>query len=132
MTGHSIGRWENDVLIVDTVGFKPGVLSADTLTMHSGQMHVVERFTLDAAKGALKRDYVAEDPLYFAGQYKGSDTVYIADLPYEAPSCNDLSYTTDRGTLAVQQSDAQSQQPATAPAAAPASRPWWMFWKDWF
>ena len=25
--GHSIGRWENDVLIVDTVGFAPGVLS---------------------------------------------------------------------------------------------------------
>ena len=25
--GHSIGRWEKDVLIVDTVGFAPGVLS---------------------------------------------------------------------------------------------------------
>ena len=25
--GHSIGRWENDVLVVDTVGFAPGVLS---------------------------------------------------------------------------------------------------------
>ena len=26
--GHSIGRWENDVLVVDTVGFAPGVLTA--------------------------------------------------------------------------------------------------------
>ena len=25
--GHSTGRWENDVLVVDTVGFAPGVLS---------------------------------------------------------------------------------------------------------
>jgi Family of unknown function (DUF6152) len=132
VTGHSIGRFENDVLVVDTVGFKPGVLSADTLTMHSGQLHVVERFTLDAAKGALKRDYVAEDPLYFTDQYKGSDTVYVADLPYEAPSCTDLSYATDRGTLAAQQADAQSQSRVAAPAAAPAARPWWMFWKDWF
>ena len=24
--GHSIGRWENDVLVVDTVGFLPGVV----------------------------------------------------------------------------------------------------------
>ncbi len=31
VAGHSIGRWENDVLVVDTVGFKPGILSADTL-----------------------------------------------------------------------------------------------------
>jgi hypothetical protein len=35
VAGHSIGRWENDVLIVDTVDFKPGVLSADAYTMHA-------------------------------------------------------------------------------------------------
>ena len=31
VTGHSIGRWENDVLIVDTIGFAPGVLSPPLL-----------------------------------------------------------------------------------------------------
>jgi hypothetical protein len=127
VAGHSIGHWEDGVLVVDTVGFKPGVLSADTLTMHSGQLHVVERFTLDAAKGALRRDYVADDAQYFTGVYKGSDTVYPADLPYETPTCDDLSYTSDHGTLAVQQPGAPA-----VPAAQPVSRPWWMFWKDWF
>ena len=29
--GHSIGRWENDVLVVDTVGFRAGVLSPPIL-----------------------------------------------------------------------------------------------------
>ena len=29
--GHSIGRWEGDVLVVDTVGFAPGVLSPPML-----------------------------------------------------------------------------------------------------
>ena len=29
--GHSIGRWEKDVLVVDTVGFAPGVLSPPIL-----------------------------------------------------------------------------------------------------
>jgi hypothetical protein len=127
VAGHSIGHWENDVLVVDTVGFAPGVLSADTLTMHSDQLHVVERFTLDAERRALRREYVAEDPLYFAGQYRGADTVYVADLPYEPPSCEDLSYTSDRGTRAAEQADAA---PAAAAPAAP--RPWWMFWKSWF
>jgi hypothetical protein len=123
VAGHSLGRWENDVLIVDTIGFKPGVLSADARTLHSDRLHVVERFTLDRERGALRREYVAEDPLYFAGQFRGGDVVYAADLPYEAPTCNDLSYVTGRGTAAA--------QPAADPAAsAPApAKPWWMFWK---
>jgi hypothetical protein len=122
VAGHSIGRWENDVLIVDTVGFKPGVLSADGYTMHSNQLHVVERFSLDRTTGALRREYLAEDALYFTGQFRGADTAFVADLPYETPSCNDLSYKTGEGTAAVEQA------PAESPAAAPPAKPWWKFW----
>ena len=43
--GHSIGRWEGDVLVVDTIGFAPGVLSPPIL--NSAELHVVERFSLD-------------------------------------------------------------------------------------
>jgi hypothetical protein len=91
LAGHSIGRWEKDVLIVDTVGFAPGVLSADARTMHSAQMRVVERFTFDAEKRALTRSYVATDPLYFIGEYKGSDTLHPAEVPYERYKCDDTS-----------------------------------------
>jgi hypothetical protein len=126
--GHSIGRWENDVLIVDTVGFKPGVLSADTSLMHSDQLHVVERFTLDRERNALRREYVATDPSYFTGEFRGTDVAYPADLPWEPPTCNDLSYATGRGTLAAQPSD--SAPAAAEPAVEPApAKPWWMFWK---
>jgi hypothetical protein len=136
VAGHSIGRWENDVLIVDTVGFTPGVLSADTSTMHSGELHVVERFTLDRERNALRREYVATDPLYFAGEYKGTDAVLVADLPYETPSCEDLSYVTGQGTAAARRAPAADAgtPPAAAPAtpaAAPpqAAKRWWEFWK---
>ena len=122
VAGHSIGHWEDDVLVVDTVGFKPGVLSADAYMMHSAGLHVVERFSLDRATGALRREYVAEDPAYFVGQYRGADTAFAADLPYETPSCNDLSYKTGQGTPAV------APAAATSAPAAPA-KPWWMFWK---
>jgi hypothetical protein len=123
VAGHSIGRWENDVLTVDTVGFAPGVLSADGYTMHSDQLHVIERFSLDRSSGALalRREYTAEDPLYFTGQFRGADTAYVADLPYETPSCTDLSYKTGLGTPAAGNGAAQ-----TPPAP---SKPWWMFWK---
>jgi hypothetical protein len=127
VTGHSIGRWENDVLIVDTVGFRPGILSADAYTMHSGELRIVERFTLDRERNALRREYVATDPLYFAGEFRGADVVYRADLPYEAPSCNDLSYKTGQGTAAAQPAPANADAPkASAPVPA---KPWWMFWK---
>ena len=109
------------MLIVDTVGFKPGVLSADGYTMHSDQLHVVERFSVDRSGGALalRREYAAEDPLYFTGQFRGADTAFVADLPYEPPTCNDLSYKTGQGTAAV---DGRAATPEPA-------KPWWMFWK---
>jgi Family of unknown function (DUF6152) len=97
LAGHSIGRWDDDTLIVDTVGFAPGILLADGRVPHSAELHVVERFALDPEKLALRRSYVAEDPLYFEGQYRGSDTVLVADLPYTGTApCKDLSYKTSR------------------------------------
>jgi hypothetical protein len=88
--GHSIGRWEKDVLIVDTVGFAPGVLSPPIL--NSDKLHVVERFTLDAEKVLLTRAYTAEDPVYFKGQFAGSDVIGVADLPYKPDPCKELGF----------------------------------------
>ena len=70
--GHSIGRWEGDTLVVDTVGFLPGWLN--TPVANSDKLHVVERFTLDTGKMALTRAYTAEDPVYLKGQYKKGRT----------------------------------------------------------
>jgi len=88
--GHSIGRWDGDTLVVDTVGFEPGVIAPPV--RNSDQLHVVERFTLDTQRWRLTRDYVAEDPVYFTGQYVGSDTLLVADVPYVAHPCNELTY----------------------------------------
>ena len=45
--GHSIGRWDGDTLVVDTVGFEPGSLAGSV--PHSSALHIVERFTLNPA-----------------------------------------------------------------------------------
>jgi hypothetical protein len=52
--GHSIGHWEDDVLVVDTIGFEPGVIAPPV--RHSDRLHIVERFSLDTQKLALKRE----------------------------------------------------------------------------
>ena len=88
--GDSIGRWDGDTLVVDTVGFAPGSLAGTVA--HGSKLHVVERFTLDPQTMALKRDYVAEDPDYFTDQYAGSDIVKPADAPFADDRCEDLTY----------------------------------------
>jgi hypothetical protein len=65
--GHSIGRWEGDTLVVDTIGFLPGVLNAPV--RHGDKLHVIERFTLDPKTMKLTRKYEAEDPIYLKGKY---------------------------------------------------------------
>ena len=149
VAGHSIGRWENDVLIVDTVGFAPGILSADGRLPHSDQLHIVERFTLDPGTFALRREYVAEDPPYFEGRFTGADVVFPSDLPYDGTTaCEDRTYrdASLAGRVASGNdgtANSADRGPTAGSAAATAAQradrsssdedaPWWMFWADWF
>jgi hypothetical protein len=88
--GHSIGHWEGDTLVVDTAGFLPGFLN--TPVRNSDKLHVIERFTLDPNKMALTRSYAAEDPVYLKGKYTGSDTIFVADAPYDPGKCQELNF----------------------------------------
>jgi len=87
--GHSIGRWDGDTLVVDTVGFLPGSLTGNL--PHSDKLHVVERFTLTPTTLELTRGIVAEDPLYFADKYVDSDSVLPADAPFKVEACKELA-----------------------------------------
>ena len=87
--GHSIGSWEGDTLVVDTIGFAEGVLSPPTRS--SEQMHIVERFTLDTEKMALKREYSVTDPVYLAAPYESYDVMYLSDVPFKAQPCEDMT-----------------------------------------
>ncbi len=58
--GDSIGHYEDDTLVIDTIGFKVGPLSMVDLygTPHSEALHVIERYRLidgEAAKQAQER-----------------------------------------------------------------------------
>jgi hypothetical protein len=87
--GHSIGHWEGDVLVVDTVGFEPGSLAG--AIPHSSALRIVERFALNPDTLELTREYTAEDPLYFADRYVDSDVVLPADAPFAVDRCKELA-----------------------------------------
>ena len=84
--GHSIGRWEGDVLVVDTVGFLPGMLGLEVA--HGPDLHVVERFSLNADGSVLRRNYMAEDSDYFVSEYRGSDVTPRSPLPFVTDTCS--------------------------------------------
>jgi hypothetical protein len=87
--GHSIGNWEGNVLVVDTIGFTEGVLTPPTRS--SEQMHIVERFTLDTENWSLRRDYSVTDPVYLAAPYESYDVMYLAEVPFEAQPCREMT-----------------------------------------
>jgi len=87
--GHSIGRWDGDTLVVDTVGFAPGSLAGNL--PHSDKLHVVERFTLNPTTLELTRGIVAEDPVYFVDKYVDTDSVLPADAPFKVEACRELA-----------------------------------------
>jgi hypothetical protein len=62
--GHSIGRWEGNTLVVETVGVREDVLIDQTGLPQSGNMRVVERIYLDKS-GLLVDEITVDDPAVF-------------------------------------------------------------------
>ncbi len=95
ISGHSIGHWQGKVLVVDTVGFKPGYIHAPPVkngaAMNSDQLHLVERFYLSDDGLTLHREYEGEDPVYLAEKFSGKDEVKLTESPYEPYDCADLT-----------------------------------------
>jgi len=87
--GHSIGNWEGDVLVVDTIGFTEGVLSPPTRS--SEQLHIVERFSIDPKTVGLKREYSVTDPVYLAAPYESFDVMFLSDVPFETETCREMT-----------------------------------------
>jgi hypothetical protein len=59
--GHSVGHWESDTLVVNTVGVKESVLGYRGIP-HSDQMRVTERIRL-AGPDILWDQITVEDPV---------------------------------------------------------------------
>jgi hypothetical protein len=64
LQGDSIGRWEGDVLVVDTVGFEPHAEGLGFGMRSSDRKHLVERFSLEPDRRHLRYEVTVEDSVY--------------------------------------------------------------------
>jgi hypothetical protein len=69
--GHSIGHWEGDTFVIDTVGFNDKTWLDRGGHPHSDQLHVVERLHRIAAD-RLQIDFTIEDPVAYTKPFTSS------------------------------------------------------------
>jgi len=69
--GHSVGRWDGDTLVVDTIGFN-GSTRLDTLGHpHSDQLHLIERYTLTDPQH-IAYEMTIDDPKTYTKPWKNA------------------------------------------------------------
>lgn len=86
-TGDSIGHWEADTLVVDTIGIREDVPLNFTGLPHSKNLHVVERFS-SQKPGILTDQITIDDPDAFVSPWKEVETYrFRPDLHLEEYEC---------------------------------------------
>ena len=77
--GHSIGKWDGDTLVVDTVGINSTSSWIDRAgTPHSDALHVVERFRrLD--HGTLEVEFLFDDPKAYTKPWGGKKVYKLGE-----------------------------------------------------
>ncbi len=62
--GHSIGWWEGDTLVIDTIGYAPHTSGLGGSTPSSAEKHTVERLSLNADGTRIRYQISVDDPIY--------------------------------------------------------------------
>jgi hypothetical protein len=71
--GHSIGHWEGDTLVVDSVGFNDRTWLDDAGHPHTEQLHVIEKYTRTNPL-TMKYDVVIDDPGAYTKTWTSSNS----------------------------------------------------------
>lgn len=86
--GHSIGSWENDVLVVDTVGFTNHPSGNGRGVPSGAQKRMTERYSLSEDGTRALVDITVEDPEFLAEPYNGhTEMVYTPELQLHRYDC---------------------------------------------
>ena len=62
--GHSIGWWEDDTLVIDTIAYAPNSSGLGGSVPSSADKHTVERLSLTPERTRIRYEITVEDPVY--------------------------------------------------------------------
>jgi hypothetical protein len=84
--GDSIGKYEGDTFVIDTIGFNDKTWLDQTGHPHSDALHVIERFRRpDREK--LELTVTIDDPKAYTKLYTGTKMYGLADTPMGETLC---------------------------------------------
>lgn len=103
--GRSVGRWDGDTLVVDTIGIKPSVAGYRGMP-HSNQMRVTERIRMVAPdylhdQITLNDPVVLEKPVTYTLAYKRMPNYEMVEFVCD----NNREYVDEKGVVRLQVHD---------------------------
>ena len=103
--GDSVGRWEGDTLVVDTVNFKPQV----SFRGSSEHLHVIERFTRTDANTILYR-FTIDDPTTWTRLWSGEIPLRATDERLYEYACHEANYGLEGVLRGARAQDKEKEQ----------------------
>jgi hypothetical protein len=92
--GTSVGRWDGDALVVDTVGFNERFWMSAGGLPHTEALHLTERFTRPDTN-TLRYDVTIDDPRTYTRPWSGGWTLqWIADRDLQEYFCEENAEST--------------------------------------
>jgi len=92
--GYTVGKWEGDTLVLDSIGFTDETWLGRGGKIHSDQMRIIEKFTRTG--NLMTYDVTVEDPVMFVQPWvMNQRTLRIANNPTiiaERGSCSDSEH----------------------------------------
>ena len=97
-TGHSVGHWEGETLVIDTTYF-PEQDNGHAVYPSGQQKHLVERFTLNDDKTHIVIDFTVEDSEYLSAPishtFNWQHSPHVVRLPHSCDIESALGYVTE-------------------------------------
>jgi Family of unknown function (DUF6152) len=92
--GNSVGHWEGDTLVVDSIGFNEHFWFAKGGLPHTEGLHLIERFTRSDLN-TLKYEVTVDDPRTYTRPWKGGWTMeWVPDRELQEYFCEENAEST--------------------------------------
>jgi hypothetical protein len=104
--GESVGRYEGETLVVDTIGFNTKTFVDNYRTPHSDKLHVVERFRMIEGGKTLEVQMTVEDPETFNAPWQAIRRYNKTEATLGEQICQEGNFVLfDYGIPVARQSD---------------------------